>query len=100
MTTLGQAWFPKNWSEKDIKHAGEHVVGLRKNRRVADGKPIFGVYKGVRVYLSEKKFRECIANYIETYNKKRPHESLNYDTPMHYEQQLLKQDCPNTHPKV
>ena len=23
----------------------------------------------------------------------RPHESLNYDTPMHYEQTLLKQDC-------
>ena len=52
------------------------------------------------VYLSEKKFRECVANYIETYNMKRPHESLNYDTPMHYEQLLLKQDCPNTHPKV
>jgi len=52
------------------------------------------------VYLSDKKFRECVASYIETYNMKRPHESLNYDTPMHYEQQLLKQDCPNTHPKV
>ena len=48
-TGTGQAWFPKSWSEKDIKHAGEHVAGLRKNRRVADGKPIFGVYKGVRV---------------------------------------------------
>ena len=48
-TGTGQAWFPRNWSEKDIKHAGEHVAGLRKNRRVADGKPIFGVYKGVRV---------------------------------------------------
>jgi len=48
-TGTGQAWFPENWSEKDIRHAGEHVAGLRKNRTVADGKQIFGVYKGVRV---------------------------------------------------
>ena len=44
-----QAWFPKNWGEKDIRRAGEHVAGLRKNRRVPSGQKIYGVYKGVRV---------------------------------------------------
>ena len=43
------AWFPKSWTEKDIRRAGEHVAGLKGNRRVADGKKIYGVYKGVRV---------------------------------------------------
>ena len=45
----GQAWFPKSWTEKDIRHAGEHVAGLKGNRRIADGIKIYGVYKGVRV---------------------------------------------------
>lgn len=36
-TGTNQAWFPSNWNSKDIKHAGEHVAGLRKNRHVADG---------------------------------------------------------------
>ena len=45
----GQAWFPKSWTEKDIRRAGEHVAGLRPNRHIPDGKSIFGVYKGVRV---------------------------------------------------
>jgi len=48
-TGTGQAWFPKSWSNKDIRRAGEHVAGLKKNRKVPDGKPIFGTYKGVRV---------------------------------------------------
>lgn len=46
---IGQAWFPKTWTEKDIRKAGEHVAGLKCNRRVPNGKTIFGVYKGVRV---------------------------------------------------
>jgi len=45
----GQSWFPKSWTEKDIRRAGEHVAGLKGNRRVPDGKTIYGVYKGVRV---------------------------------------------------
>lgn len=45
----GQSWFPKSWTEKDIRHAGEHVAGLKKNRRVPDGEKIYGNYKGVRV---------------------------------------------------
>ena len=43
---------------------------------------------------SERKFKKLISEYIEKYNTERPHESLNYDTPMHYEQKLLKQDSP------
>ena len=46
---MGQAWFPKSWTDKDIRRAGEHVAGLKGNRRVADGKKIYGFYKGVRV---------------------------------------------------
>lgn len=45
----GQAWFPKNWTQKDIRRAGEHVTGLKANRRVPDSKTIYGVYKGVKV---------------------------------------------------
>lgn len=47
--SMGQSWFPKSWSDKDIRHAGEHVAGLKKNRHMPDGKAIYGVYKGVRV---------------------------------------------------
>ncbi len=46
---IGQSWFPKSWSDKDIRRAGEHVAGLKGNRRIPDGKTIYRVYKGVRV---------------------------------------------------
>ncbi|MCD7731702.1 MAG: EndoU domain-containing protein [Oscillospiraceae bacterium] len=46
---MGQAWFPKSWSDKDIRRAGEHVAGLKGNRRISDGKIIYGTYNGVRV---------------------------------------------------
>lgn len=52
-TGTGQAWFPRSWSNKDIRHAGEHVAGLKKNRKVPDGKPVFGTYKGVRVGVNK-----------------------------------------------
>ena len=45
----GQSWFPKSWSDKDIKRAGEHVAGLKSNRHIPDGKIVYGTYKGVRV---------------------------------------------------
>lgn len=48
-TGANQSWFPKSWTEKDIRRAGEHVSGLRNNRRMSDGKRVYGVYKGVRV---------------------------------------------------
>ena len=44
-----QACFPKGWTKKDIKRAGSHVAGLKKNRKAKDGQPVFGMYKGVRV---------------------------------------------------
>ena len=46
---IGQAWFPRAWTNKDIRHAGEHVAGLKNNRRYPDGVTMWGVYKGVRV---------------------------------------------------
>lgn len=45
----GQAWFPKEWASKDIKHAGEHVANLKGNRHRKDGEVVFGMWKGVRV---------------------------------------------------
>jgi hypothetical protein len=47
--SMSQTWFPKNWTEKDIRHAGEHVASLKGNRHIPNGKPVYGVYKGVRV---------------------------------------------------
>ena len=44
-----QSWFPQSWTERDIKRAGEHVAGLKGNRRIPNGVTIYGVYKGVRV---------------------------------------------------
>ena len=48
-TGTGQAWFPKTWTNKDIRRAGEHVAGLKHNRHAKDGDTIYGTYKGVRV---------------------------------------------------
>ena len=48
-TGTNQAWFPASWNSKDIRRAGEHVAGLKKNRHIPNGKTIWGVYKGVRV---------------------------------------------------
>ncbi|MGN1344672.1 MAG: EndoU domain-containing protein [Traorella sp.] len=48
-TGTGQAWFPKSWLSKDIKHAGEHVANLKGNRHSKDGVAVFGMWKGVRV---------------------------------------------------
>lgn len=50
-TGTGQSWFPKSWSPNDIRRAGEHVAGLKKNRHTPDGKISYGMYKGVRVCI-------------------------------------------------
>lgn len=47
----GQAWFPKSWTSKDIKHAGEHVANLKSNRNAKDGVKMYGIWKGVRVVV-------------------------------------------------
>lgn len=52
-----QSWFPKTWTAKDIKRAGEHVASLKHNRNTPDGKAVFGVYKGVRVGVIRAKGR-------------------------------------------
>lgn len=46
---MAQAWFPRSWTAKDIRRAGEHVAGLKSNKHAPNGKVLFGVYKGVRV---------------------------------------------------
>ena len=56
-TGNGQSWFPKSWTAKDIKKAGESIAGLKRNRNVADGKTVYGVYKGVRVGVKRTKGR-------------------------------------------
>lgn len=48
---IGQSWFPKSWSIKEIRRAGEHVAGLKVNRHAPDGKKLYGFYKGVRVIV-------------------------------------------------
>ena len=48
---IGQAWFPKSWTNKDIRRAGEHVAGLKDNRHAKDGQKIYGIYKGVHVVV-------------------------------------------------
>ncbi len=47
--SMGQSWFPKEWTSKDIKRAGEHVAKLKQNRHSKDGVAVFGMWKGVRV---------------------------------------------------
>ncbi len=47
-------------------------------------------------YLSVKKFKAAIDTYVQYYNEARPHETLNYLTPLAFEQKFLKQDCPDT----
>lgn len=47
--SMSQSWFPRNWTSKDIKHAGEHIANLKGNRHSKDGVAVFGMWKGVRV---------------------------------------------------
>lgn len=47
--SMGQAWFPKEWTSQDIRRAGEHVAGLKANRHVKSGVKMFGMWRGVRV---------------------------------------------------
>ena len=45
----GQSWFPKSWTAKTIRRAGEKVAEMYKGKRIKDGVRIYGIYKGVRV---------------------------------------------------
>lgn len=33
----GQSWFPRSWTDKDVKRAGTHVANLKGNRHIPDG---------------------------------------------------------------
>ena len=44
-------WFPKEWTEKDILEAGEHVLKLKKNQGAKPGDRIYGIWKGVKVMV-------------------------------------------------
>ena len=46
-----QMWFPKEWTEKDILDAGEHVLKLKKNQDAKPGDRIYGMWKGVKVMV-------------------------------------------------
>lgn len=53
---IGQSWFPKYWTEEDIKQAGEYVLSQRQvvfenknDKGEIDSYTIFGEYKGVTV---------------------------------------------------
>ena len=39
-----------------------------------------------RTYSSEQDYRKSVERYIEFYNEKRPHRSLAYKTPAHFEE--------------
>lgn len=41
------------------------------------------------IYLSVKQFKKTIASFIDYYNEKRPHNSLNGDSPVAFEQKFL-----------
>ena len=59
-----------------IKHAGEHVAGLKGNRHTPDGKTMYGVYKGVRVGVKKTNgkistvFPDSNQNFVLRRNKK------------------------------
>lgn len=46
---IAQSWFPRNWTDRTIRRAGEHVAGLKSNKHMPNGKIAYGDYKGVRV---------------------------------------------------
>lgn len=48
-TGTGQSWFPKNWTQKTIVAAAEHVMSLKRNAHRKDGETLFGKWKGVWV---------------------------------------------------
>lgn len=63
----GMAWFPKNWTVRDMVRAGEHVCQLKINRGVRDGITFYGTYKGVRVGI--KKTHGQISTIFPAYNQ-------------------------------
>ena len=50
----GQCWFPKEWSKKDIKKAGQYVMGLKKNSERTNQIPHWGTVNKVKVGVYTK----------------------------------------------
>lgn len=48
-TGANHAWFPKNWTQKDIVAAAEHVSSLKSNVHKKDGEIMWGKWKKVWV---------------------------------------------------
>lgn len=67
----GQAWFPKKWTRKTIKRAGEKVLG-NDNGSLYNG-IIFGSYKKVNVgvYKTNGKPSSVFPSYNQTKSAKR-----------------------------
>lgn len=72
-TGTNQSWFPKSWTSKDIKRAGEHVANLKKNRHSKDGVAVFGMWKGVKVGVirTNGKIATIFPDTNQPYTKKR-----------------------------
>ena len=49
-----QAWFPKEWTWKEILRAGEHVAALKSNKKAKDGEHMTGIWKGVKVIVIKR----------------------------------------------
>lgn len=50
----GQCWFPEEWTQLDIKKAGQYVMNLKKNRQRKEQTPHWGIVKGVKVGVYTK----------------------------------------------
>ncbi|KRN88370.1 hypothetical protein IV53_GL000334 [Ligilactobacillus ceti DSM 22408] len=48
-------WFPKSWTAKDIKRAGNHVASLKVNKHKKSGEHMTGTWKGVKVVVIKGK---------------------------------------------
>lgn len=48
-TGTGQAWFPENWTNRDIERAGQQIANQPNFASATNGEVIFGEYNGVRV---------------------------------------------------
>lgn len=50
-TGIGQSWFPKEWTPRTIRKAGEYVARIHKDKPQPDGVVFKGLYRGVRVCI-------------------------------------------------
>lgn len=55
----GHVWFPKNWNDRTIAKAGEHVANLKKNSKKSDHTPMHGKFKRVHVVTYKARGRIC-----------------------------------------